>query len=81
MNAKKKPETGMDRLKAIALWQWGLIVIVSGLMSNLAMGMQAASGTSSAKRAAAMGRGIATGFFILVGIGLIIAHFVKKKKA
>ena len=76
----KKQETGLDRLKKLALWQWGLIVIFSGLLSNVVMGMQASNASSSAaRRGAEMGRGVATLFFIVVGVILIVLHFVKRK--
>jgi hypothetical protein len=78
---KQQQETGLDRLKKIPLWQWGLIVIFAGLMSNLIMGMQTPSGGSaSARRAAEMGRAVASLFSILVGVVLIVMHFVRKKR-
>ena len=78
---KKKNETGIDRLKNMPLWQWGLIVIFAGIMSNLVMGMVPASGGSSAaRRGQEMGRAVASLFFILVGVVLIVMHFVRGKK-
>jgi hypothetical protein len=77
---KKKQETGMDRLKKIALWQWGLIVMMAGLMSNLVMRLQASGGNSATDRAAAMGRSAATLLFLLVGVVLIVLHFVRRKR-
>lgn len=78
---KKQPETGLDRLKKIPLWQWGLIVIFAGVMSNLVMGMMPPSGgTSAARRGQEMGRAVASLFFILVGVVLIVMHFVRKKR-
>lgn len=84
--AKKKrkpapPETGMERLKKLPLWQWGLIVIVSGLVAGVVMGeMGPSGGSSAARRGAAIGRGVAMAFFVLIGVGLIIAHFVRGRK-
>jgi hypothetical protein len=77
----KKPETGMDRLRKIALWQWGLIVIMSGVLANVVMRMQATGGSSAAERGAAMGRSVATLFFVVVGFVLIVLHFVRPKRS
>ncbi|HUG19169.1 MAG TPA: hypothetical protein VMM56_09345 [Planctomycetaceae bacterium] len=78
---KKQPETGLDRLKKMPLWQWGLIVIFAGIMSNLVMGMMPASGGSAIERRSQdVGRGVASLFFILVGVVLIVMHFVRKKR-
>ncbi len=76
--ARKKQETGMDRLKKVALWQWGLIVILAGLLSNVLMGSLGPSGGSTAEQQGAMwGRICASVFFVLVGIVLIVMHFVR----
>ena len=80
-NMNKKPESGMDRLKKVALWQWGLIVIMAGVMSNLLMRMQTPSGGASAQRAVALGRGVATLLFVIVGLVLIVLHFVRRKRS
>jgi hypothetical protein len=77
---RKKPESPMERLKKITLWQWGLIVIFAGILSNLLMGLQASAGRSATARARAFGRAAATGLFVIVGIVLIIMHFVRRSR-
>lgn len=77
----KKKETGRDRLKKVTLWQWGIIVISAGVFANVSMMMMESPAASEAqRRAQLLGRGIATLLFICIGIGLIVAHFVRKKK-
>lgn len=77
-----KKETGRDRLKKVTLWQWGIIVISAGVFANVSMMMMELPAASSAqRRAQELGRGVASAFFICIGIGLIIAHFVRKKKS
>jgi len=76
----KKPETPMERLKKVAMWQWGLIVIFAGVASNLLMGLQASTGGSAAARGQALGRGAATMLFVIAGVVLIIMHFVRRKR-
>ncbi|MBD3676589.1 MAG: hypothetical protein HUJ26_24015 [Planctomycetaceae bacterium] len=85
MGKKKKKiapeETGMDRLKKIALWQWGLIVIFSAVMSNIIMNFVPMEASSSAeRRGQALGRLIVMllGFFI--GSAMIIVHLVRSKR-
>ena len=56
----KKPESPMERLKKITLWQWGGIVIFAGILSNLLLGLQASTGRSATARARAFGRAAAT---------------------
>jgi hypothetical protein len=79
---KKKKETGRDRLKKVALWQWGIIVISAGVFANVSMMMmESEAATEAQRRGQALGRGVASLLFIGIGIGLIIAHFVRKKKS
>jgi hypothetical protein len=75
----KKPESPMERLKKVTLWQWGLIVIFAGVVSNQLMGLQATRG-SAAARGQAFGRGAATLLFVIAGVVLIIMHFVRRKR-
>ena len=77
---KKRPETGMERLKAMPLWQWGLITIFAGLIANMLSGSFGPTGNSAAARGAAAGRAVASAFFILVGLGLIIADVVRRNR-
>jgi len=37
----KKLDTSMERLRNVALWQWGLLLIFAGVFANIAMGFQA----------------------------------------
>ncbi len=76
----KQPETGMDRLKKVALWQWGLITIVAGVFANMVMTMQAPDGDSAAVRGQVAGRVIATLLFVLIGIALIVVDVIRRRR-
>jgi hypothetical protein len=76
---KKKPETGMDRLKALPLWQWGAIFIFAGMMSNFVMELQAPPANTPAGRGQAAGRGIATALFVIAGFAMIVWDLLRKK--
>lgn len=76
----QKPESGMDRLKKVALWQWGLITIVAGVFANMVMSFQAPTGGSAAARGQAAGRGIATLLFVLIGIALIVVDVIRRRR-
>jgi hypothetical protein len=76
----KKPESGMDRLKKFALWQWGLIVIMAGVISNLLMRLTPPSGDAAAQRAVVLGRGVASLLFLVVGLVLIVLHFARRNR-
>jgi len=76
----KKPDTPMERLKNVALWQWGLLLIFAGVFANMAMGLQASPGGSAAARAEALGRAIGTLLFVIAGIVLIVIHFFRRKQ-
>jgi len=77
----KKPQSPWERLKRLALWQWGLLVIFAGLMATpLMMVMQSPAGRPAAEqRAEALGRGVATLVFVVAGVVLIVLHFVRRK--
>ena len=77
----KKPQSPWERLKRIALWQWGLLMIVGGLAANgLMMAMPSPRGPLTAEqRAEALGRLAATLLFVVVGVVLIVLHFVRRK--
>jgi uncharacterized membrane protein len=79
MGKRKKQETGMDRLKRMALWQWGLISIFAALVANVLTGLQHTTGGSAAERGRALGRGVATMLFVIAGVVLIVMHFVRRK--
>ncbi len=76
----KRAETPMERLKSIALWQWGLIIIGAGILSYLVTSLQASPGNSAEAQGQALGRAMASLFFLVVGIVLIIVHFVRGKR-
>ncbi len=76
----KNQETGMDRLKKIKLWQAGLLVIWAALMVAMLNVLRGPLGNSAEERAQELGRWAPVPLFILVGIGLIIAHFVRRSK-
>ncbi|HVJ85875.1 MAG TPA: hypothetical protein VM452_09545 [Caulifigura sp.] len=79
MSKKKAAETGMDRLKALPLWQWGAILIFAGMVANAVMGLQPAPTSSAAARGQEFGRGAATLLFVLLGIGMMLWDFLRKK--
>lgn len=77
-----KNESPRDRLKKVTLWQWGVIVISAGVFANATMMVLESPAASEAqRRGELLGRGVATLLFIALGIGLIVAHFVRKKKS
>lgn len=76
---KKPPATPLERLKNMPLWQWGLIVIFAGVVSNVVQGI-VPGGNSAYDRGREMGRAVGTLFFVVLGIILIILHFVRKRR-
>jgi hypothetical protein len=68
-------ESSMDRLRNLSWLQWGLITIFGGLMSGVIGNLQGAPSS----RAEAAGRGAASLLFIVIGVVLIIVHFVRPK--
>ena len=74
-----KPESPLSR---VPLWQWGLLLIVAGLVANFAVGelMPQASG-SAAARGQAAGRMAVMVLAVVAGVVLIVMHFVRRKPA
>lgn len=72
----------MERLKAFPLWGWGMVVIMAGVFANLTNQtmIDAQNLTGAAARGAKFGGAVAALVFIVVGIGLVIAHFVRGNK-
>jgi polyferredoxin len=68
----------VQRSKRIPLWQWGLLVIIAGLMANVLMSMLPAPDGAAAARGQAFGRGLATLVAIIAGVVLIVMHFVRR---
>lgn len=79
MSKKKAAETGMDRLKALPLWQWGAIFIFAGMVANMVIGLQPTPRSAAAARGQELGRGAATLLFVLLGVGMILRDFLRKK--
>ncbi len=76
----KKRESGADRLKKLPLWQWGAIVIFSGVVTNAMIGLQPLPSNPAAARGQQLGRGIATLLFVAGGTGLMIYDLLIRKK-
>ncbi len=79
--SEEKP-TFRDRVKQQPLWFWGYCCVFGGIFSNLAMMMLIDSGElrRSEEPAYQLGSAIGGGLLILVGIGFIIEHFVRRKR-
>lgn len=76
---RKKTETGMDRLKSVPLWQWGAICIFAGMLVSVITGFQPAPTDTAAARGQALGRGVATGLFVFLGMGLMLFDVLRTK--
>lgn len=78
----EKPDKLIDRMKQMPLWQWGGCFIFGAVFANLATQLMIDAGDlrRSEERAAQMGAAVAGGLLLLVGIGLIVAHFVRRGK-
>jgi hypothetical protein len=57
------------------LWFWGFLFILGAAFANMAMGMI----MPTTNRAEMLGRGIGTVLMGVIGVILIIAHFVRRK--
>jgi len=77
----KKLDSLHDRMKQLPLWQWGMLFIFGGVFANLAgsLVIQAGNMRRAEERAAQLGSTCAGGLLCLVGIGLIITHFVRRR--
>ncbi|XZE52100.1 hypothetical protein SH139x_003782 [Planctomycetaceae bacterium SH139] len=76
----KKQDTPIERLKNVALWQWGLLLIIAGVLANVAMGLQASPAGSAAARGEAVGRAVFTLLAVMAGVVLIAINFVRQKR-
>ena len=74
-----KPESPLSR---VPLWQWGLLLIIAGLIANFVVGalMPPASG-SAAARGQAAGRMAVMVLAVMAGVALIVMHFVRRKSS
>jgi lipoprotein signal peptidase len=77
----EKPKSPWERIKQFALWQWGLLLIFGGIISNaLTMSTRSPGAPLTAdQQAEALGRATAAILFIVAGVVLIIVHFVRRK--
>ena len=75
----KHRESGTDRLLKVPLWQWGAILIFAGMISNAVMGLQALPQHAALSRSQAVGRGVATGVFVVSGMGLMLYDVLRPK--
>lgn|GEM_PF-2151235 len=78
----EKKESLLERMKKLPLGTWGMICIFGGLIANL-IGMKSIETQSlprSQERAAQIGNAAATILFIIVGVVLIIMHFIRKRR-
>jgi hypothetical protein len=62
-------------VKQQPLWFWGFLCIVGAASSNMVMGML----KPTTDRAEMAGRGFASLLMVVIGIILIIAHFIRRK--
>jgi hypothetical protein len=68
----------------IALWQAGLLLIIGGAVANvfspMIMGLLPPPGNHDEAMGRAFGRGLATVMCIIIGVVLIVVHFVRRRK-
>ena len=78
----EEPETFLDRMKHQPLSYWGVICLFAGVFSSLAMNLMidAADMRRAEERAAQLGGAVAGGLFVILGIVLLIMHFVRRKR-
>lgn len=69
-------------MKQQPLWFWGYCFIFGGIFSNLAMTMLIDFGNlrRSQEKASQLGAAVGGGIMILIGVGIIIVHFLRKKR-
>jgi hypothetical protein len=70
-----KQQSPWQRLKQLALWEWGAICIVAGVFINL---LAQFAEPPPKDRAEALGRACASLFFIVIGVVLIAVGLVKR---
>jgi len=69
-------------MKQQPLWFWGYCFIFGGIFSNLAMAMLIDAGDMrrAQEKASQLGAAVGGGIMILVGIVIIIVHFIRRRK-
>jgi len=78
----EKPDSLIERMKRLPLWQWGGIFIFSALLTNMLAMQMIASGDMrrAEERATQLGSACAGGLLVIVGIVLIVLHFVRRNR-
>ena len=78
----KKPDTLLERMKRLPLWQWGAICIFVSLFTNMStvLMIQSSNMRRAEERAAQLGSACAGGLIMIVGIVLVVMHFVRRKR-
>jgi len=78
----RKSESPWERIKRFALWQWGLLCIFGGMAGGaVTMAMRPHSGIRTAEQQGeALGRAAAMLLFVVIGVVLIVVHFVRRKR-
>lgn len=73
---------GLDNFKKITQIQWGLFCILGGVLAGILGNLVGPTPRNSAEQMGkALGATAAGGLFVVLGIGLIIAHFLRGKPA
>lgn len=83
MAKRKRPASSGNPLKQIALWQWGLFLMIWGPLASIVAGyiMRApAVPITAADKGAAFGRGLMAVLCLIAGVVLIILHFVRRNR-
>ena len=77
----QKSESFVDRLKQQTLAFWGSLFLFSGVFSGLAANLivDSADMRRSEEQATRLGGAIGSGVIVLIGIVLIVVHFVRRK--
>ena len=77
----KDQETFVDRLKKQTLAFWGSLCVFAGMFSGLASNMLVDAGDMrrSEAQAARLGGAMGGGLIVVIGIVLIVIHFVRRK--
>ncbi len=75
---KKKPGSPQEGFKSIAMWQWGLLLIVAGVVAYQVTGfVLPAAGNLAEARGQALGRGLVSVLCVIAGVVLVVKHFVR----
>ena len=77
----EKPDSMVERMKKMPLWQWGGCFIFGGVFTNLAAQLVIDAGDMprAEARATQLGAAFGGGFLILAGLALIVMHFVRRR--